>query len=83
MGPSPAAAPASVDSPSRCETGGRVNPNPPPAIITITLPRRDAADAAPSLSTLPPMRVDSLYFSPHFPYQPCRACRNQQQNYPM
>ena len=20
---------------------------------------------------------------PHFPYQPCRACRNQQQNYPM
>ena len=22
-------------------------------------------------------------FSPHFPYQPCRACRNQQQNYPM
>jgi preprotein translocase subunit Sec63 len=22
-------------------------------------------------------------FSPHFPYQPCRACRNQQRNYPM
>ena len=21
--------------------------------------------------------------SPHFPYQPCRACRNQQQNYLM
>ena len=20
---------------------------------------------------------------PHFPYQPCRACRNQQRNYPM
>ena len=23
------------------------------------------------------------YFIPHFPYQPCRACRNQQRNYPM
>ena len=22
-------------------------------------------------------------FSPHFPYQPCRACRTQQQNYLM
>ena len=21
--------------------------------------------------------------NPHFPYQPCRACRNQQRNYPM
>ena len=24
-----------------------------------------------------------LLFSPHFPYQPGRACRNQQRNYPM
>ena len=24
-----------------------------------------------------------LVFNPHFPYQPCRACRNQQRNYPM
>ena len=23
------------------------------------------------------------HFTPHFPYQPCRACRNQQRNYPM
>ncbi len=23
------------------------------------------------------------HMSPHFPYQPCRACRNQQRNYPM
>ena len=23
------------------------------------------------------------YINPHFPYQPCRACRNQQRNYPM
>ena len=24
-----------------------------------------------------------ILLSPHFPYQPCRACRNQQWNYPM
>ena len=27
--------------------------------------------------------VDGEYLNPHFSYQPCRACRNQQQNYPM
>ena len=31
------------------------------------------------MSTAPPKNV----FNPHFPYQPCRACRNQQRNYPM
>jgi hypothetical protein len=31
------------------------------------------------------IRVDQVlsYVDPHFPYQPCRACRNQQRNYPM
>ena len=24
-----------------------------------------------------------ICLSPHFPYQPCRTCRNQQRNYPM
>ena len=27
--------------------------------------------------------ADSKRFYPHFPYQPCRACRNQQRRYPM
>ena len=30
-------------------------------------------------------QVESIrrFVNPHFPYQPCRACRNQQRNYPM
>ena len=27
--------------------------------------------------------IRTLISIPHFPYQPCRACRNQQQNYLM
>ena len=28
-------------------------------------------------------RMKAIALAPHFPYQPCRACRNQQQRYPM
>ena len=31
-----------------------------------------------------PLRTQIMpTLNPHFPYQPCRACRNQQRNYPM
>ena len=32
---------------------------------------------------IPPELGSLNSLSPHFPYQPCRACRNQQQNYLM
>ena len=28
-------------------------------------------------------QMTGILYIPHFPYQPCRACRNQQQNYPL
>ena len=30
-----------------------------------------------------PCIFDWTVLDPHFPYQPCRACRHQQRNYPM
>ena len=59
------------------------------------VPGEDAATEAPATEATDRVRApapgspatdrESLVtlYNPHFPYQPCRACRNQQRNYPM
>ena len=54
---------------ARCAIDGL---NPEPVVTKIGLKRRSR-----------PGPVRSRHPIPHFPYQPCRACRNQQQRYPM
>ena len=36
-----------------------------------------------NLDGLRELTIDWNHINPHFPYQPCRACRNQQRRYPM
>ena len=53
-------------------------------VPTPMLMTRLVVDGQQRLTTLQ-LLLDAVQevFNPHFPYQPCRACRNQQRNYPM
>ena len=47
------------------------------------LPVIETDSAGAPIPTRQAAQEKQKILTPHFPYQPCRACRNQQRNYPM